>query len=639
MSIRKDLQTFVTEVQGIRSKLKDPDFKVPSDDTVISHSSRSTKKAANGSEEAADKKGIPLTKEIVVEIALTDEIRSIYELHLARRNLNDVTDTLPRCANLKYLNLSSNLLSTFPSSVSKGLSNLQELCLDNNLFTSIPAGVCELPSLHTLSLSHNALGSGNATIPEAMKRMGKLTSLSLSCVALKDFSGFEYVGKLTYLDVSNNGLTSLKGLENLQKLTEIDLDYNKIKSLDGLEKLTELKILSCSNNEIKGVSSLATSVKSIPSPFRTLRQLTTIDLSNNTISSLAMFTTMTSVVSLSLASNAFGVAECEPATSGPPTQGKEKQSKDAPPDVSLADDDSAAYVTDDDEGSATKSKLQPKKKSSTTTSTKSTPLSSARKAPPSRDKTSTDPSALTRTNSNSMMSGSGTFLQRLAGLFPNLASLDLSDNNTSIIPNYAALSALQKCSKLVEFSCKGTLTSERNKDSHVRGILAYLPDLEMLDGSAEFDHLKEQKTLLTDVSGEGDEWAAGSRPMSASGSRPGTANGRMKRPTSAGTLSKMTISMASNDVVENDFLNFKATMENFQKEMEKSVEKMRTNICKARESMEDRRGQAKEARAKAEFDAYNSNIFVSTSHSVSAPVHRVDVDSQDSPSSSVTPTS
>lgn len=110
----------------------------------------------------------------------------------------------------------------------KGLLNVVDLDLSNNLITSVPSSIFEdVPNLRNFSLAHNPIQKVDAL---AFKNAGSLTKLDLShcqikTIAPKAFEGIEY---LEFLRLNDNKLSELrvKTVDSLSGLHGIELHDN-----------------------------------------------------------------------------------------------------------------------------------------------------------------------------------------------------------------------------------------------------------------------------------------------------------------------------------------------------------------------------------------------------------------------------
>ncbi|GAC95733.1 adenylate cyclase fragment [Pseudozyma hubeiensis SY62] len=116
---------------------------------------------------------------------------------------------------LRYLNLSSNALTSIPILPLLPLTSLTHLDLSSNLLNSIPPSLSHLPSLTSLNISDNLIDS----------------VLGI----------YHSIPHITVLNLSHNRLESLCGVERLFALQRIDLRHNSIYEAGEVGRLAVLK--------------------------------------------------------------------------------------------------------------------------------------------------------------------------------------------------------------------------------------------------------------------------------------------------------------------------------------------------------------------------------------------------------------
>lgn len=142
-------------------------------------------------------------------------------------SLDDI-DLITNLANIFYLDLGGNNLSSLPDSFAN-LISLKELSLARNIIQNIPQSIFKLMNLEKLYFYTNQISE----VPEALGSLTQLTNLTLN----------------------KNQITSLPtSLANLRKLESLCLDDNYISYLpDELSKLTNLETLILNNNPINKI--------------------------------------------------------------------------------------------------------------------------------------------------------------------------------------------------------------------------------------------------------------------------------------------------------------------------------------------------------------------------------------------------
>jgi Leucine-rich repeat (LRR) protein len=187
--------------------------------------------------------------------------------------------TLPHCllsspffSHLEKLNLSANELSTWPDFSASSRSKLNEINLSNNLITTIPESISTYKQLHALNLSHNRISA----LPVAFKHLKRLRILNLSSNQFQIFP--EIILELAGLEELSIGFNRLKQLpENfftLYNIKVLSLKENQLTSLPlKMCYLVTLEELDCSSNQIAEATGFENSgspeyLKSIKKAFR-----------------------------------------------------------------------------------------------------------------------------------------------------------------------------------------------------------------------------------------------------------------------------------------------------------------------------------------------------------------------------------
>ncbi len=119
------------------------------------------------------------------------------------------------CINITVLILSNNSLTAMPDM--SGMTGLRNLHLDDNDFTSIPAGVLALPGLTDLYMSNNPITSVDPNITD----MTTLRSLSLPYCKLTAFPSAVLGMDLKELYLNGNDLGSIPG--NINAMTHLEV--------------------------------------------------------------------------------------------------------------------------------------------------------------------------------------------------------------------------------------------------------------------------------------------------------------------------------------------------------------------------------------------------------------------------------
>ncbi|XP_070490388.1 leucine-rich repeat protein SHOC-2 [Chironomus tepperi] len=200
-----------------------------------------------------------------IEYLAQDEFlksENIDEIQLASNQISSLNKSLLYVTNLRYMNLSSNLLREFSMHEIYGLMKLRLLDLSHNRIEKLTGrngNIAEMPSL-TL-----------------------LTQLLLGNNLLKSLDGvLAGLGNLRRLILSDNLLENIhaEDFERMEELEILDLSKNRLKSLEAFSKayLPTLQLLNASHNL------MTTTGKD----FHGLPVLCTADLSNNEIASMGV---------------------------------------------------------------------------------------------------------------------------------------------------------------------------------------------------------------------------------------------------------------------------------------------------------------------------------------------------------------
>ena len=179
--------------------------------------------------------------------------RGLVFLNLSDSNISDLTglQEIPGIQTVKDLVINDNQLTTLPTGIFNGLTDLESLTLENNLLTTLPADIFSgLTKLEFLNLSGNKL----ETLPAGI------------------FNGLINLGRL---DLTKNQLKTLpasafNGLTNLKKLY---LSYNQLRTFPAgvFNGLTNLEYLGLNRNNLIAV----------PEEIAQLPRLNQLGLNNN----------------------------------------------------------------------------------------------------------------------------------------------------------------------------------------------------------------------------------------------------------------------------------------------------------------------------------------------------------------------
>ena len=178
-----------------------------------------------------------------------------------------------KCGN--FCLVCKNVISAVFQGFENTLSNLE---LSNTDFESIPAAVCRLKVLNTLTLNNSPnLGKNNALIfDNCPHQMTTVTSLMLADDQLTKVPKFSTVfPNLQSLELSDNLLQFIDStsLEDLPSLSDLGIGYNQFLSVpSAINRATSLQSLYAYGNKIQTVEDF---------DFLSLRYLTQVNLYGN----------------------------------------------------------------------------------------------------------------------------------------------------------------------------------------------------------------------------------------------------------------------------------------------------------------------------------------------------------------------
>jgi Leucine-rich repeat (LRR) protein len=178
------------------------------------------------------------------------QLPQLTHLFVTKNKLTQLPSEI-HCTQLQVLDLSENLLETFPTAILQ-LSTLRELRISNNQLTQLPDEIEQLQALQELNLASNLLKD----VPSSLQRVNTLRSLSLSDNQLDHVSSSIYLcTNLTMLNLVGNQLTELPlEFTQLVHLQELYLNGNQIRMLPpDINRLTQLKAVNLQGNSIENV--------------------------------------------------------------------------------------------------------------------------------------------------------------------------------------------------------------------------------------------------------------------------------------------------------------------------------------------------------------------------------------------------
>ena len=184
-------------------------------------------------------------------------LKMLRSLDLSNNDLRgDIPYTLDSMSGLEYVNLQNNRLTGgIPSEFCLGATNLIDLNLSGNIFTSVPESIDALTSLSRLNMAKNQF----VTFPTPITRMLNLQSLDISD---NNFGGpvpssIGNMGSLQELFLRGNDLSgTIPGsIRNLVQLSKgLDLSQNRFTGPipTSLSQLVQLQQVFLNSNQLSG---------------------------------------------------------------------------------------------------------------------------------------------------------------------------------------------------------------------------------------------------------------------------------------------------------------------------------------------------------------------------------------------------
>ncbi|MGI9457364.1 MAG: leucine-rich repeat domain-containing protein [Aeoliella sp.] len=156
----------------------------------------------------------------VIEIGVDATMESVSD-----EVFTNLTDALAKPTDVRFLNLTSANIETFPIGILE-LTNIESLNLGKNKIETIPPEICDLHKLEVLKLSRNRL----KTLPNEIGRLKQLTELHASYNEIESLGDKIWnLGQLELLNLGNNKIRSIPDeIKSLSNLREMELDANPI---------------------------------------------------------------------------------------------------------------------------------------------------------------------------------------------------------------------------------------------------------------------------------------------------------------------------------------------------------------------------------------------------------------------------
>ncbi|EFJ05867.1 hypothetical protein SELMODRAFT_431169 [Selaginella moellendorffii] len=205
------------------------------------------------------------------------------ELSLARRKIDEISDELHSCGNLKRIDLSGNLLTSVEALAP--LKKLKWLSLSGNKLTSL-TGLEGLKNLSVLNCSKNEL-----TSTEMLAKLRELRALILNVLSVNS-------NRACYEVLSQNPISSLgTSLTRLTSLKKLSLSHCEIKDLgSSISNCLLLEELRLAHNHLK----------KLPKELGLNSRLRIIDVGHNSIKTfkcIKVLKQLQSLANLSLRGN------------------------------------------------------------------------------------------------------------------------------------------------------------------------------------------------------------------------------------------------------------------------------------------------------------------------------------------------
>ena len=158
---------------------------------------------------------------------------------------------LPKLTNLKYLDLSYNLIKEFNPNTFDKMSNLEQIFLISNDLKEIPI------FKFSKKLKNVELGSNRIREIANLEYLIGLKEIWLGKNRIKKLENIHHLVNLKILSIQSNRIHKLEGLSALTALEELYISHNGVEKIEGLECNTRLRVLDISNNRISVFENLS----------------------------------------------------------------------------------------------------------------------------------------------------------------------------------------------------------------------------------------------------------------------------------------------------------------------------------------------------------------------------------------------
>lgn len=198
------------------------------------------------------------------------KFQTLKSLDLSRNKLTTISNELSFCPALVELILSENGITTLPSL--SGIKTLEHLIINDNRLKALPL-LGE--GLSKVEASGNLI---NELTAATFKLCSKLETLTLNKNSIEriEKGSFSQTKSMIVLELKENRLTSFTEVPWSEKLDILALSFNRLTEFDDFDRCPNLTVLILNDNKIKKISQNIIKV----------RQLKTLDLSNNDLPDL-----------------------------------------------------------------------------------------------------------------------------------------------------------------------------------------------------------------------------------------------------------------------------------------------------------------------------------------------------------------
>ncbi|XP_010550739.1 PREDICTED: disease resistance protein RPM1-like [Tarenaya hassleriana] len=209
----------------------------------------------------------PISQE---KFGLLDGVKLLRALDLEDSGIDNLSDSLVKLYNLKYLNLRKTKVRKLPKSFHR-LINLETLLIKHSEIEELPAGISKLRKLRFLVVNRNTLMTDSSNIWQ-LKRLEVLDGVLPKTNLVKNLGKMTKLTKLTLWDVRKDHMDDLR--DSLSKLKDL-----RSLSLSPISEADTLPIDEISPPANIEKLNLYGRLERVPTWFRTLRKLTTLALS------------------------------------------------------------------------------------------------------------------------------------------------------------------------------------------------------------------------------------------------------------------------------------------------------------------------------------------------------------------------